>query len=281
MTEQEFEALVARLDQEARRHPAKYRLKVILLAYAGYAYVALVLLVAAGLFFATIPAAVYLKALVIKLALIFGGFFWVVAGAMWVRLEVPKGRRIAKSETPELFALIEKSRRSLGAPRFHHVLITDDFNAAVVQIPRLGLLGWYRNTLLIGLPLMKALTRQQLAAVLAHEFGHLAGGHGRLGNWVYRLRFGWARLAQALQGRRSLGTFAFVPFFKWYAPYFSAVSFPLARANEYEADAASARLTSPSAAAAALTGVNVIGTFLQACYWPGLHRKADEVAQPS
>ena len=63
MTEQEFEALVARLDQEARRHPAKYRLKVILLAYAGYAYVALVLLVAAGLFFATIATAGYLKGL--------------------------------------------------------------------------------------------------------------------------------------------------------------------------------------------------------------------------
>ena len=202
MTEQEFEALVARLDQEARRHPAKYRLKVILLAYAGYAYVALVLLVAAGLFFATIPAAVYLKALVIKLALIFGGFFWVVAGAMWVRLEVPKGRPIANSEAPELFALIDKLRRSLGAPRFHHVLITDDFNAAVVQIPRLGLLGWYRNTLLIGLPLMKALNRQQLAAVLAHEFGHLAGGHGRLGNWISldlpaSLRLGAARAGAA------------------------------------------------------------------------------------
>jgi hypothetical protein len=59
------------------------------------------------------------------------------------------------------------------------------------------------------------------------------------------------------------------------------ISVPLARADEYEADATSARLTSPSAAAAALTAVNVIGTFLQACYWPGLHRKADEVAQPS
>src|SRR5262249_15114730 len=138
-----------------------------------------------------------------------------------------------------------------------------------------------RNTLLIGLPLMKALTREQLAAVLAHEFGHLAGGHGRLGNWVYRLRFGWARLAHALQARRSFGSFAFRPFFRWYAPYFSAVSFPLARANEYEADAASARLTSPTATAAALTGVNVIGTFLEARYWPDVHRKADEVAQPS
>src|SRR6516225_1867399 len=161
--------------------------------------VALVLLVAAGLFFATIATVGYLKGAAIKLALIFGGFFWVVAGAMWVRLDPPKGRPIANSDAPELFALIDKLRRALGAPRFHHVLITEDFNAAVVQFPRLGLLGWYRNTLLIGLPLMKALTRQQLAAVLAHEFGHLAGGHGRLGNWIYRLRFGWARLAQALQ----------------------------------------------------------------------------------
>src|SRR5262249_28015665 len=102
-----------------------------------------------------------------------------------------------------------------------------------------------------------------------------------LGNWVYRLRLGWSRLAQGLQQRGSLGSFAFRPFFKWYAPYFSAVSFPLARANEYEADAASARLTSSAAAAAALTGVNVIAVFLQARYWPDLHRKADQVAQPS
>jgi Zn-dependent protease with chaperone function len=281
MTEQEFEALVARLDQQARRRPAAYRVKVILLAYAGYAYVALVLLVAASLFMATIATAPYLKVLAIKLALIFGGFFWVVAGAMWVRLDPPQGRRITSYGAPELFELVDKLRRSLRAPRFHDVLITEDFNAAVAQTPRLGLLGWYRNTLLIGLPLMKALTRQQLAAVLAHEFGHLAGGHGRLGNWVYRLRFGWARLAQALQQRRSVGSFAFRPFFRWYAPYFSAVSFPLARANEYEADAASARLTSPTAVAAALTSVNVIGTYLEARYWPDLHRKANDMSQPA
>jgi hypothetical protein len=55
-------------------------------------------------------------------------------------------------------------------PRFHHVLVTDDFNAAVVQAPRLGLFGWYRNYLLIGLPLAKALTVEQFKAVLAHEF---------------------------------------------------------------------------------------------------------------
>jgi Zn-dependent protease with chaperone function len=281
MTDAEFEALVARLDVQSRCSPAAYRLKVTGLAFAGYVYVALVLAVALVLFMASVASALYLHALAVKLAFVFGAFFWVVARAMWVRLEPPQGRRVTRKSAPELFDMIDRLRRSLQAPHFHDVLITDDFNASVMQTPRLGLLGFYRNTLLIGLPLMKALTREQLAAVLAHEFGHLAGGHGRLGHWVYRLRYGWTRLAQALQDRRSMGSFAFTPFFKWYAPYFNAFSFPLARANEYEADAASVRLTSPAAAAGALTSVNVIGSFLQARFWPDLHRKADEVAVPS
>jgi Zn-dependent protease with chaperone function len=201
MTDSEFEALVARLDRQAQHNPAAYRVRVILLALTGYGYVLLVLTVAGGLFIGSIATLPYLKAAAVKLALVFGGFFWLVASAMWVRLDPPQGRRVTRHDAPELFNMIDSLRRSLRAPRFHDVLITEDFNAAVVQIPKLGLLGWYRNALLIGLPLMKALTREQLAAVLAHEFGHLAGGHGRLGNWVYRLRFGWMRLAAALQAR--------------------------------------------------------------------------------
>src|SRR5262245_30475639 len=165
MTDSEFEVLVARLDRQAQQNPAAYRLKVILLAFAGYGYMAFVLTVAGGLFMGSLATLPYLKAAALKLALVFGGFFWLVASAMWVRLEPPQGRRITRNEAPELFDMIDSLRRSLRAPKFHDVLITDEFNAAVVQTPRLGLLGWYRNALLIGLPLMKALTRQQLAAV--------------------------------------------------------------------------------------------------------------------
>ena len=107
--------------------------------------------------------------------------------------------------------------------RFDHVLLTEEFNAAVVQIPRLGILGWNRNYLIIGLPLMKALTRKQLAAVLAHELGHLAGGHARLGNWIYRLRLGWMRLARRLEDSESVGKLVFRPFFARYADF--SVSF--------------------------------------------------------
>jgi hypothetical protein len=117
--------------------------------------------------------------------------------------------------------------------------------------------------------------------VLAHEFGHLAGGHGKVSQRIYRLRLGWIRLAQALDARRPFGGFAFRPFRHWYAPYFSAWSFPLARADEYEADRASARLTSPRAAAEALTTTKVVGRFLATEYWPAVLRRADDTPQPS
>lgn len=83
-----------------------------------------------------------------------------------------------------------------------------------------------------------------------------------------------------LEESESKGGFLFRPFLNWYAPYFNAYSFPLARANEYEADATSARLTSPTAAAQALTGVDVIGSYLYERYWPGIHRQADELPHP-
>ena len=47
-----------------------------------------------------------------------------------------------------------------------------------------------------------------------------------------------------LEASESKGSFLFMPFLNWFVPYFSAFSFPLARANEYEADAISVRLTS-------------------------------------
>ena len=94
-----------------------------------------------------------------------------------------------------------QSSRLLGALQvrlksapIHQVLITPYFNAGVTQVPRLGILGWHRNYLLIGVPLIKTLTAEQFKSVLAHEIGHLSRGHARAANWIYRLRIIWARL---------------------------------------------------------------------------------------
>jgi len=280
MTDEQFADLVHRLEARARNQPASYGRQVLGLAMLGNLYLALTILLIAALLVAAIASIKFLRAFGVKLALVIAVFLWTIVKSLWVKLPAPSGREIERAQAPALFAMLDELRSALGAPRFHHVLLSDDFNAAVTQVPRLGIFGWPRNYLLLGLPLMKVLSREQFKAVLAHEYGHLAGGHARLSNWIYRQRQRWGKLLDALSGYEGRGSFLFLPFLRWYTPYFNAFSFPLARANEYAADAASARLTSPDALASALTGVAVAGTYLSERYWPAIHEQAQDAPQP-
>lgn len=281
MTDEQFAALVHRLEDRARRDPGGYKARVLGIALLGNAYLFAVVALVAVLFGASLASIVYLKAAGVKLALVVGVFLWMLLKALWIAVPAPEGTRITPRDAPQLFALVDALRRALHAPRFHEVLVTDELNAGVVQAPRLGIFGWPRNYLLIGLPMAKALTVEQFKAVLAHELGHLARGHGRLSNWIYRQRLRWSRLIGILEAAESKGSFLFRSFLRRYAPYFNAYSYPLARANEFEADATSARLVSPRAAAEALTGVAVVAAYLGEQYWPRIHRQADDLPQPA
>ena len=94
---------------------------------------------------------------------------------------------------------IRRVLTSIEVPRVDHVLITDELNAAILQLPSLGIFGWHRNYLMIDLPLMKSLTREQFKAVLAHELSHLAKGHGIESHSIYRQRLRWSRLVAVLE----------------------------------------------------------------------------------
>ena len=90
---------------------------------------------------------------------------------------------------------------------------------------------------------------------MAHEYGHLAGSHGRFSAFIYRLRITWGTVqnfAQRIQGW--LGRLI-APLVGWYAPYFNAYTFVLARSDEYQADAASADLVGAAAAARGFVSV--------------------------
>ncbi len=206
---------------------------------------------------------------------------FIVVRAMWVRFEVPEGRVVTREEFPELFAVIDDLRTRAHAPPLHAVLVTNDFNASVVQHPRFGMLGGTRNYLLLGLPLMHALAPEELKAVVAHEFGHLSGAHGRFGAWIYRLRVGWTRLLGALQHSRHWGAKLFSRFFDWYAPLFNAYSFVQARQQEYEADRMSVAAVGQQAAASALLRVNVQDDFLGEKFWPAIFKRAETDPVPA
>jgi len=277
----QFEALVERMARLAQRSPRLYRWRVYALAVFGFASLAVLVLALVALLVIAIALMRHGTFAVAKLVWLIGALLVVVLRALWVRLQSPEGEPLLRHDAPALFALLDRLRSRLDTPAVHHVLVTDDFNAAVTQVPRLGVFGWHRNYLLIGLPLLRSLSVPQLEAVLAHELGHLSRGHARAGNWIYRLRLTWHRLDKALASKPRWGSGAIRSFLQWYVPYFNACSFPLARNQEFEADAASSRLTSPQAAAQALTNVSVIASYLNDRYWPAIHAAARDRAQPA
>jgi Zn-dependent protease with chaperone function len=276
-----FEALIARMEMLAASEPAAYRRRVFGWALLGYGYLILVVLVLLALCAFFIACVVYLEAVAVKLLLVVAAPLLLVVRSMWVKMETPVGQSLTRRMCPELFRLLDELRGQLRTPPLNSVLLTPDFNAGVMQVPRLGLFGWHRSYLFIGLPLMKSLTVEQFRAVLAHELGHLSRGHARAGNWIYRLRLIWQRLEAAFGETPHWGAAPIRAFFRWYIPRFSATSFPLARTNEYEADAAAAKLTSARSAAQALTAVSIVGSYLSEKYWPKIHSAARELPQPA
>jgi hypothetical protein len=91
MTNAEFEALVHKLEGDARRNPAAYQLKVLAIAWLGNAYLGAMLLLIVALLGGIIVGMVVSKsAVAVKLVLVVGIFLWVVLKALWVKLPRPK-----------------------------------------------------------------------------------------------------------------------------------------------------------------------------------------------
>ncbi|HJS44151.1 MAG TPA: M48 family metalloprotease [Gemmatimonadales bacterium] len=283
MTSEQFDALVRHVEGYAQANRRAYRLRVGALALAGYAYVWLVLLVCIGALAVLVWLAATTtggKTAIGKLGIAIVVLAYAIARALWVRFEPPVGVPISRQDAPQLFALLDQLRDALRTPRFHRVLVTDDFNAAVSQEPRLGPLGWYQNYLLLGLPLMHALSPDEFKAVLAHELGHISREHGRFGAWIYRIRMAWVRIVEQLETSKHWGYQLFDWFLKRWAPYFNAYSFVMAREQEYEADRYAALIAGTDPMARALVALEIQGARLAERFWPSVFQTAARQPEP-
>jgi Zn-dependent protease with chaperone function len=295
MEDVEFKRLVARLEREAAVSPSGYRMRVAGLALLGFGILLVLLctmgfglLLIAGLAIAVIATGGKALLLVLKLGkaivlLALPAWYVTKAGvkALFVRLPAPQGREIGPAQAPALFEALDRMRRQMKGPRFHHVLVVDEVNAAIVQRPAFGLFGWPRNYLMLGLPLLEAMPADEALSVLAHEYGHLAGSHGHFSAFIYRLRHSWGTVQAHVDEMQGWVAKLVAPMVRWYAPYFNAYTFVLARADEYQADAASAELVGAGPAARALMRVNIVGPQHQRFMEHTYERIADEPAPPA
>ncbi len=266
---EQMDRAVRRLEAAARRHPRRFKVRVLLLALLGYIYILSVLGALAAVS-AAFPATLWLTAPLCVLILL----------ALWIRFPPPKGVELVSADAPRLFRFLEELPQKLYFPHFHSVLLTEEFNAGVTQVPRLGPFGWQKNYLTIGLPLLLGLSPEQFQAILAHEFYHLFGAHSRFDTWLYRLGEAWNRLMDNLEKRRHRGAIFFASFFRWYVPRLNSHTYALSRANEYDADRFAADLIGRRELADALIQLEVKGAFLREVFWPQIHAEERHSPEP-
>jgi Zn-dependent protease with chaperone function len=201
---------------------------------------------------------------------------WVCAGLVSAALAIgglkallqlgprPGGICLPRAAAEDFFRLLDDLASRVGVAPVEHVRITDEINATVVQRPGLVLRGAMRTELLIGLPLVHCLSPAQFAAVLAHEFGHVAAQRQGWCGWAAWLRAAWVRALDALLPVVSAG----LPWLGRHADRFCRDMLRLARIEEFEADAVAARLVGPALLGETLVALSRKAHFLQHDYWP-------------
>jgi hypothetical protein len=283
MDRSDFSFLIARLERQAAASPGGYAFKVAALAVLGYLAIVLIAVAIVACLFLAWSQIERGGAMAIKLGI--GALLGVVTlvalvRSLWVNLDEPDGLRLTREQAPKLFDVLDELRQKMGGIRLHSISISNEFNAGIVQVPRWGVFGNYSNHLEIGLPLAAALSVEELKSVLAHEMGHLSGSHGKFSAWIYRQRVTWSAIASKFEEPSNFFEQMLAAFYAWYAPYFHAYTFVLARSQEYEADRAAAEATSAEAVGASLTKTELIGRFLGEVFWKRLFDQVGKSPEP-
>lgn len=294
MKYEQYVSLIRNLENYSVRHPKLYRYKVLSLIMLGYGYflglLALFLLLPVGaliLFLLNPVAILKLAAVLFKLIWIvvpaLGVFFGFLGGAiksLFTTVPVPPGIEITRSDAPELFEFIDRTCKALKARRPSTVLVSDDFNAAVVTLPRIGLFG-RKVYLLLGLPLMRSLSREEFEAVITHEIGHISGRHGDHAKWAYQLNDMWGRFIAVQAEHEHKLAALYEQFVNWFFPYFNAYSFVLMREHEREADGYAVQLLDARALGGALITLETKNARLQSDFWKSVNEENKREKKPS
>ncbi len=289
-----YVSLIRDLEVSAASDRRGYERKVFGMALLGYGYFILLILA-----FLVVPIALLALAFIdpgrvltlllwtakfwwaaIPVGAFYFGFLGSAVKSLFAKVPEPEGTVLRREDAPELFSFIDSTCETLDAVKPREVFLTDEFNASVVTLPRLGLFG-SKVYLRLGLPVMKALSPEQFKAVLAHEIGHISGKHGGFGKWTYQLHDSWGRFIELQELNENRFSALYQKFVEWFFPYFQAYSFVLMREHEKEADEYSAKIVGSQPLAEALIALQTRASILDNEFWPAIDKENQEVAKPT
>lgn len=200
-----------------------------------------------------------------------------IADVLFSSAPPPSGIRLPRAAAEDFYRLIDAIADRLGAKPVRNVWITGDMNALVLQRAGWGGCGPLRTHLMFGLPLTHSLSPNQFAAVLAHEFAHLAIQRRGWGATGAHLRAWWMRTLD--RAGRNLPVLELL--LDKASRRFCRDMLRLARVEEFEADALAAQLVGSSVLGDTLVELGLKTHFLQHDYWPRVMAQSVTREQPT
>lgn len=160
------------------------------------------------------------------------------------RFEEP-GPKLDETSLPDLFAVIRGVAAATRQPMPRDIYLLNSVGAYVTYRGGVMVSG-SRRVLCVGLPLMLGLSVAEFKSVLAHEFGHYAGGDLTVGAWMHKTRWTIMRVWRSLDQSIFSGLVAV------YWRMWLRLTREASRQQEFLADALSARVVHPRVTASAL-----------------------------
>jgi Zn-dependent protease with chaperone function len=188
---------------------------------------------------------------------------WQLGCSLLAPTPAPEGVALPRDLAPSLYEFVDRVGAATAGVPVDTVWITGDVNAAVLRRPRHGLVGRLKTHLLIGLPLAHSVSERQLAAIVAHEYGHLALQQKSADAWGAQLRGWWFRAIDNIIGRMSL----LGRLLDWITHQQVLTALRAARIEEFAADRTAAQACGPDLVARTLVEVAARERFLRCDFW--------------
>ena len=193
-----------------------------------------------------------------------------------LRFSPPSGLELTPAGAPRLFELLQELGEIYGGPRIDRVVLRDRFDVRLIKTPRNGFAFSTTRTLVIGLPVLLAMSPVDVHVLLARRSGQLAGKHSRINSWLYFLRDMWGHYLSCCSSGAGVFARPICGFFQTYVPRYRSFSVGVARSSELEADRYALQAINHRDTARSITCQVLTDTYLTRSYWPHVLQSAKQ-----
>ena len=263
----------------SERHPKFYlysAVSIMFLGYASFLLVPYLVIEGATALFREIPNAVTIEQWTIvggRSAMVL--FFLLLSGQIF-RLRFPQvpGLKLSKERVPDLYRVITGVRGDIPQPAINSVVLTDQYELRIEEVPCFGFPFLTTTTLAIGMPMLQTLSEEEFRCELMKRLGQYSRGRFQPCHWLFRSRRLWRRYLNAFNEHKRLGGTPLRWFFSVYSPLFEMLTLPAARMDELAGDDAALEWLNDKDYFVALKSSSIAEIFLKADYWRKVHQAA-------